>query len=176
MIASKAKTRREAVHFHLSSYNTGKMCIKGHVSDRYTASGACMDCSRVVNAERYASKLDKIVDKRAAKAQLTDVRIRCFEVDATKLTDSVVAVTIARFPALDASDVIGKGQPGDRQSGSALFRFMVVAEDIPLFREIAAVMVAERTKGTGAAIRDAILGKVVALATEDNQAGEWKFK
>lgn len=36
--------RWDAVKSGLSTYNTGLPCIKGHLSDRYTASGGCIEC------------------------------------------------------------------------------------------------------------------------------------
>ncbi len=36
--------RSEAMKLLLPKYNTGRSCKKGHFSDRYTVSGACMGC------------------------------------------------------------------------------------------------------------------------------------
>jgi hypothetical protein len=41
----------------LSKYNTGKPCNKGHLSDRYTASGGCVECIKGY-AKLYNKKLN----------------------------------------------------------------------------------------------------------------------
>ncbi len=48
--------RREAKALGLDKYNTGKPCPKGHISDRYTGNGNCVQCQRVVNAEMENKK------------------------------------------------------------------------------------------------------------------------
>jgi hypothetical protein len=65
----------------LSQYNTGKPCPKGHISDRYTGNGNCVQCQRVVNAENnkkhqkikdeyYDKNREIINEKRRAKYKL----------------------------------------------------------------------------------------------------------
>jgi hypothetical protein len=55
--------RREAKALGLSQYNTGKPCPKGHISDRYTGNGNCVQCQRVVNANYVTDKLKEYKKK-----------------------------------------------------------------------------------------------------------------
>lgn len=45
------KTQSEALKAGVTKYRTGKPCLRGHVADRWTLSGACCEC----NAERAAA-------------------------------------------------------------------------------------------------------------------------
>lgn len=48
----EAKSREEAAKLGLPRYFTGKPCSKGHVSERYTMQGACVECVHNTNAAR----------------------------------------------------------------------------------------------------------------------------
>lgn len=47
-------TRAEAIKSGLSRFNTGKPCCRGHMSDRYVAGGACIQCNEEHCVARYA--------------------------------------------------------------------------------------------------------------------------
>jgi hypothetical protein len=60
--------RREAKAQGLDKYNTGKPCRNGHLSDRYTSSGACLECQkessiRNIESINQASKNYKEIHK-----------------------------------------------------------------------------------------------------------------
>lgn len=44
--------RSEAKRLGLTRYNTGKPCIRGHLSDRVTSTGACLECRKIWEASR----------------------------------------------------------------------------------------------------------------------------
>lgn len=48
-------TREEAVAAGLHRYNTGKPCVSGHMSDRYTKTTACVQCS-IENGKRWKNR------------------------------------------------------------------------------------------------------------------------
>jgi hypothetical protein len=54
--------RREAKALGLEKYNTGKPCRNGHLADRYTCNGVCLECYKdtvqrnIVNKRKSAKK------------------------------------------------------------------------------------------------------------------------
>jgi len=55
----KAKSRKEALASSSKLYNTGKLCIKGHQSDRLARNGGCVACED----QYYTQNKDKIRDR-----------------------------------------------------------------------------------------------------------------
>jgi len=56
----KIITKQHAIQNKLTRYFTGNPCKRGHISERYTISGMCCDCSLV----RYSNKIYKNNDVR----------------------------------------------------------------------------------------------------------------
>lgn len=52
------KTRREAAYAGESKYYTGRPCVHGHDSPRYTASGICCACNSAA-AKAYSKRVNK---------------------------------------------------------------------------------------------------------------------
>jgi hypothetical protein len=48
--------RREAVELNLPTYFTGKYCKNGHLSERFTKSGCCIECRKYYSKTRYANE------------------------------------------------------------------------------------------------------------------------
>lgn len=65
-------TQSQARKLGLSRYNTGKVCIRGHLDDRYTRNGTCVSCKK----ERDASP--------KARARKIEVRLAYKERAAVK--------------------------------------------------------------------------------------------
>lgn len=51
--------RQMAKKFGMARYETGKACIRGHKTERYTSTGQCVECVRELNSEAYAVKVRK---------------------------------------------------------------------------------------------------------------------
>jgi len=57
MKKKKIILRQSAIALGKSVYFTGKACKQGHVTQRYTSNGACLECVRLARlAERQAIK------------------------------------------------------------------------------------------------------------------------
>lgn len=170
--------RQEAMEQGLRTYYTGRPCIRKHIAERYTVSGACTQCLKAASVAVHQGKLESTEDKRVLLKSLSETSFRCFDIDAQPFTDTVVALTLARYPeALTADDVVGKWKPSDRQAGTAMYRFRIDAEDVAVLREVARAMLNSHS-ANGAALREQALGQAATLAgaPRDNQAGEWTFK
>jgi hypothetical protein len=50
--------RREAKALGLEKYNTGKPCRNGHLADRYTSGGECLECCKIKNKDRDYDKTE----------------------------------------------------------------------------------------------------------------------
>lgn len=70
----------------LPTYNTGKPCTNGHLSDRYTASGGCIECIKGYASMNNAKNASKVMDNIARLNSETEV-VNIFVHD-----DDVVAI------------------------------------------------------------------------------------
>ncbi len=50
------KTRREARELGVNRYFTGILCKRGHLSERRTSDGSCMECARIYDRNRAPIK------------------------------------------------------------------------------------------------------------------------
>lgn len=133
-------TRKQAFASSRSKYFTGKPCTHGHISERYTASGACAACVSVAAAKHRADFMpdDGRKARQYAKAQLEPIRIRVFEQEADTILGYCVAVTHARFPAIQYADVVPRvGRPRVLEAGTRLYTIQVHPDDAPGLRALA---------------------------------------
>lgn len=63
-------TRAQAKALKSNTYYTGLSCKNGHISYRYTNSGACADC---VNGSRRVTSPGEVEEKRAARARAQEL-------------------------------------------------------------------------------------------------------
>lgn len=51
--------RREAKTLGLEKYTTGKPCKNGHLAERYTVNGTCVECSKktYINADKELKRI-----------------------------------------------------------------------------------------------------------------------
>lgn len=52
-------TRQEALEKGLLFYNTGKPCMRGHISDRRVSNFVCMECINVVHKPKFKQRQRK---------------------------------------------------------------------------------------------------------------------
>lgn len=62
--------RDEAKLAGQARYFTGNPCSRGHVSDRYTAGGACVDCTRDHNAQLHRERTDERKEYMRARGKI----------------------------------------------------------------------------------------------------------
>ncbi len=65
--------RKEAKQLQLKRYFTGKPCVRGHISERYTAKGSCIECLdnyRVDHPEKFKQTAQKSKQKNKDKLNL----------------------------------------------------------------------------------------------------------
>lgn len=55
-------TRQQAKDQHLSRYFTGKLCTNGHISERNTKNGHCIECDRT-RSEKFRSEHPEVMQK-----------------------------------------------------------------------------------------------------------------
>lgn len=56
----KPISRAQAIAVRQRRYNTGKPCQRGHLSDRYTTSGQCVECAKEHSRERHQAVKDAL--------------------------------------------------------------------------------------------------------------------
>lgn len=133
-------TRQQAFTLGRSKYYTGKPCVHGHISERYTASGACAACVSVAAASHRANFVpeDGRKARTLAKAQLEPIRLRIHDDEVETILGYCVAVTHARFPAVKYEDVVPRrGRPVSVALGSRLYTVNVHPDDAFGFRALA---------------------------------------
>lgn len=65
----KLISRKEAVDRGLKFYFTGKPCVRGHISNRYTAKSYCLECSRESAIESQKRNKQRKRDNQATYAK-----------------------------------------------------------------------------------------------------------
>lgn len=68
----KIITQMQAAKLGLNKFYTGRACVHGHISERWTLNGACIQC----NIERIKRKREVIkeIRKSARAAEAAEVR------------------------------------------------------------------------------------------------------
>lgn len=137
-------TRKEAKSLGLKTYATGKPCINGHVAYRYTQSGSCSSCVVAANSvtthdtpqrvERNESIAAAHTARVEALSALVTVKLFVHPSDVEILRDTVVAVGLARFPALKAHDF----RPLHAKAAGTvtIYEFQCAAEDVEFLRGV----------------------------------------
>ena len=64
-------TQKEAIEKGLRKYWTGKICINGHVKQRYTVSGICIGCNAMNSAKRNRKKRAELTARRGGLKLIT---------------------------------------------------------------------------------------------------------
>ncbi|TDN60789.1 hypothetical protein [Scandinavium goeteborgense] len=63
----KRTTQREALELGLARFYTGKTCIHGHDSERYTLSGECVQCNNDRARRQAQLRSEKLKAARKAR-------------------------------------------------------------------------------------------------------------
>lgn len=153
-------TRKEARERGLSKYFTGEPCKNGHHNYRYTQSGTCVDCVRVANLHPPVS-----LERKETLEKLTIKKFRCYDSDREILSETICAVTMARFPQLSAQDIDRRLAPGPFEGGTRLHRFYVYHEDIPTLLDIAASMISAHSVAPDIAATQAAVARMIDAET-----------
>lgn len=117
-----------------TQYFTGIPCKNGHLTYRYTSSGACSGCIREHNKPPSDQTT---MARREAKALLVQVRLRCYEVDRDALAAAVWSFAMMRNPVVTLGDVDPRLLPQDKTAGTGLYAFYCHSEDVPQVRQLA---------------------------------------
>lgn len=172
-------TREQARERGLSKYFTGQPCKNDHVAERYTTSAACQACltESVAGVRRAVSGKPEATPERTAQlGQLVEVRLRIYPGDEGTLLDTAAAMTLARLPALVATDVVGARKGTKPEGGTLLYIVHVDPEDVRLVRDMQNAMLAARGPDMEAVRARAVGGMMAqAEAARDNGEGEWRF-
>lgn len=161
-------SRGEAKLRQLTQYFTGIPCKHGHLTYRYTSSGACSGCIRAHNQPTYDQTM---IERKAAKAQLVQVRLRCYVSDRGVLASSAWALAVMRYPVLTQGDVDPHLLPQDKAGGTGLYAFNCHEDDVAQLRQIADGML-KAHKADIVAVRRAAFGPAADGRPMPDQAGE----
>lgn len=181
--------RSEAIKSKIPKYDTGKPCVNGHISLRYTTSGACIACARLIqsdiyhetraqaaparNAEREAKAASKL-EKADAVRSLFTYKALLFIHQMNEFLDIVAAMTLARYPMLRRDDCKARTTIKMLSAKVGVQAFLVAAEDAVFLAEVAREMYNAESRRQKEAY-EAIHGKqvsqydrMIALAKHDD--------
>lgn len=118
-------TRKEAKALGIKMYFTGKLCKRGHISDRYTSIGRCVECVRANQTVYYEQNKTKILKSRKEHtAELSDVYIRGiirrYGLTNDKITPEMIKVfreyfTLHRLLKVTKKEIKNKGRNPSRK-------------------------------------------------------------
>lgn len=126
--------RSEAIQLGLNTFDTGRPCRNGHLTYRYTQSGACAGCIRGHNADTTGAPLDR--ERRIAKAALVKMRFRIFAQQLQALLDAAYAAASTRSPALKPEDVRSHSAPTSVVVGTGMYAVMIHPDDREIILEV----------------------------------------
>jgi hypothetical protein len=135
--------RKDAMARGLSQYFTGRPCKNGHVTHRYTSSGACSGCvvahtysAAPPDVKKIFEQRDVRAERRDALASLVEVKLRALHTDSQVLKETAVQMCLARCPSLTRADVVINKAPTASENGSALYRVRIHADDVTFIRDM----------------------------------------
>lgn len=148
--------RKEAIAAGVGQYFTGKPCKHGHISNRYTQSGACAACVAIAaardrganhsgvviphaqrEAERVAVMRAAIAERQAKMSALNalkPVRVPAHSQDLNDLFEMAVELCLAVYPCLTRAEVMPSHTP---VKGTPLYAVRVPHEQEQLLRDVA---------------------------------------
>jgi hypothetical protein len=169
-------TRKMAAANGDRKYYTGVPCKSGHLAERYTKSGTCAACIAVANGrgvETVALEKCEVRETIAdTRNRLSRIRLLCYQADVAIVLDSCVAVTLARFPVLNAAHVVADRQAVKVDGRAGFYSVLVHDDDVRILRDIAAATMKARNPPVEE-LRVAILGETNAaiVAGVDHSKG-----
>lgn len=147
-------TRIEALQMGVTRYFTGKPCKRGHISNRYTQNGGCVECMakttltarqamRDNNGEQRAAALAPLLAAREAArevkddadAQLVEIRVLIRDnTDRLMVFETTTELCLAAIPKLKRDDVWPNKKPV--KEGTPVFRVLVPEDQVAFVREM----------------------------------------
>jgi hypothetical protein len=131
-------SRAVAKHLRLSKYFTGKICVNGHVAERYTESGACSEC---INGSKKSLTAEETQIKDAEKARLeavkeslgffVDIKITVAMKDVATVQAMALAFAYPRCGPIAISYLWISGP-----THGVLYKVRCHPDDVTLFREL----------------------------------------
>lgn len=179
-----AISRSDAAERGLKKYYTGQPCKHGHVTFRYTQSGACADCL-AASQNRYKPKsggVDPFPSERArVKAHrdsmsLVEIKVRVYTDEIDKVRQMALLFTQGRYPHATPSDITppDKISGTDHGSGLALFVLRLHADDAPTIHAFAETLRKSRYVDIEAVARQANAYAMRAANEGVRPPPEWK--
>lgn len=152
--------RKVARDLGCRKYFTGKVCRNGHVAERYTQSGTCVDCLAETNSARTVPIAD---------FPLVELRLRATQADGALLIKTAIAVTQVRFPTVSPVLVCRRPEGSDPQGGMWLYVLRVDPQDVKVLTDMQFALMRKHAPDIEAARQHAF-----GLAAASYDSGEWE--
>lgn len=159
-------SRSEAKAQGLTQYFTGVPCKNGHLTYRYTSSGACAGCIREHNKPTANSVISV---RKQLRSEFVQKRFRLYESDVGIFGTSVWAMATEILPGVGLSDVALNVAPSDRAGGTGMYAFMCHPSHIEELLSIAINLVRKHNNLTDEQVANA-RAKFIALGGDPDSA------
>ncbi len=170
--------RSDAKAIGVSQYFTGKPCKSGHITYRYTSSGACFGCvtsgRNAVPAmtpeavrELRQAPIEAAAHKCASVAdQIIELKFRAFHADASTLAQTAEAMCVARYPDVPVIMFRSSGASIRVESSTAMYKIKLHKDDLDMVQAVANALFGARVNGNVdmAAARQHAVGQAVKIA------------
>lgn len=137
----------DAKRLNLTRYDSPRPCKRGHQTQRYVSTGACVDCL-VLGMRRPVPKVAKKRFVPAFDWGFVVLALRLHPADAQGVVDTAVALSKRRQPRASEYYVCRRTGGEDPQGGMRLYRLEVDPADVAVLRQIEAALIAARVAPT----------------------------
>lgn len=187
--------RKDAAAAGIGQYFTGKPCKYGHVTYRYTQSGACAECVSIAAAtsrqvardaaprvrarlaeqrqQMLAPVLAARTERQAAKDALAEIRVPIHVQDLETVFETAVGLCLAAHPCLERADVWPSSKPV--RGGNPLYLVKVPPEHAALMHSIASQLWSAKGPDLSR-VHDRVAAAVVKQADDDAEEPPENYK
>lgn len=145
----------DARRLNLTRYDSVRPCKRGHQTQRYVSTGACVDCL----ALKMGRPAPKVTKKRIVPAfdwGFVFIALRLHPADARNVIDTAVALSKQRQPKASEYYVCRRTGGEDPRGGMRLYRLEVDPRDVAVLKEIERVLLEARSAPALAVAMDAL--------------------
>ncbi len=181
-------TPKDAKARGLAKYYTGKPCTHGHMSERYTNSGTCIECIYLANGQTLDSNKGASAESRRAVAaartvafsKVPEQRLRAYREHVAPLQMMADAFAIAECPELTPADLLLNKAPIKPSGETAMYAFRFPLAAWPVMLALSTKYLETRAVDFSH-VRAHVIRQAQDLALEDplraaGAPGEWDFK
>lgn len=160
-------SRKQAQIDGLSKYFTGKLCVNGHIAERYTASGTCQEC---INGKPVVKEYDNSKEIHSfIQYYFSPIRLRTYPEHKLTLMNAVWLTAVKHMPGIEMQHVYDFKTPNKTEGGTFVLTFLCHGEDRDHLQRVAsAILNFKQFDMSG------IRARIAKMAEPEPQWPDWK--